>query len=192
MAPPNSFFVRQGFLWQGSVTISQNSPEVPFSQLFSGKDVEKRNVSSIYFMTLRETKLQLYILQFYNSTIVYDGEHLKATFSVSRIFFNYSWIMMMPQILSLEKLYPETLCVHILVICWPQKNLLISNLYRTSHLRIAHGQRYPMPCLEWLALEVEWEQGSGPKGPMSCRTQGWTVSSVWHYSMRILGLRSWI
>ena len=43
----------------------------------------------------------------------------------------------------------------------------------TSHPRIAHGQRYPMPCLEWLAAEVEWEQGSGPKGPMSCRTQGW-------------------
>ena len=39
--------------------------------------------------------------------------------------------------------------------------------------RIAHGQRYPMPCLEWLVEEVEWEQGSGPKGPMSCRTQGW-------------------
>ena len=30
-----------------------------------------------------------------------------------------------------------------------------------------------MPCLEWSAEEVEWEQGSGPKGPMSCRTQGW-------------------
>ena len=30
-----------------------------------------------------------------------------------------------------------------------------------------------MPCWEWLAEEVEWEQGSGPKGPMSCRTQGW-------------------
>ena len=43
----------------------------------------------------------------------------------------------------------------------------------TSHPRIAHGQRYPMPCLEWSTEEVEWEQGSGPKGPMSCRTQGW-------------------
>ena len=41
----------------------------------------------------------------------------------------------------------------------------------TSHPRIAHGQRYPMPCWEWLAEEVEWEQGSGPKGPMSCRTR---------------------
>ena len=30
-----------------------------------------------------------------------------------------------------------------------------------------------MPCLKWLAEEVEWEQDSGPKGPMSCRTQGW-------------------
>ena len=30
-----------------------------------------------------------------------------------------------------------------------------------------------MPCLEWSAEEVEWEQGSGPKRPMSCRTQGW-------------------
>ena len=30
-----------------------------------------------------------------------------------------------------------------------------------------------MPCSEWLAGVVEWEQGSGPKGPMSCRTQGW-------------------
>ena len=44
-------------------------------------------------------------------------------------------------------------------------------LRSTSHPRIAHGQRYPMPCLEWLAEEVEWEQGSSPKGPMSCRTQ---------------------
>ena len=44
---------------------------------------------------------------------------------------------------------------------------------KTSHPRISHGQRYPMPCLEWSAEEVEWEQGSGPKRPMSCRTQGW-------------------
>ena len=29
-----------------------------------------------------------------------------------------------------------------------------------------------MPCLEWSSEVVEWEQGSGPKGPMSCRTQG--------------------
>ena len=28
-------------------------------------------------------------------------------------------------------------------------------------------------CPAWIAEEVEWEQGSGPKGPMSCRTQGW-------------------
>ena len=42
----------------------------------------------------------------------------------------------------------------------------------TSHPRIAHGQRYPMPCLERSSEEVEGEQGSGPKGPMSCRTQG--------------------
>ena len=26
---------------------------------------------------------------------------------------------------------------------------------QTSHPRIAHGQRYPMPCLEWSAEEVE-------------------------------------
>ena len=45
--------------------------------------------------------------------------------------------------------------------------------FLTSHPRIAHGQRYPMPCLEWSAEEVEGEQGSGPKGPMSCRTQRW-------------------
>ena len=37
----------------------------------------------------------------------------------------------------------------------------------------AHGQQYPIPCSKWSAEEVEWEQGSGPKGPMSCRTQGW-------------------
>ena len=43
-----------------------------------------------------------------------------------------------------------------------------------SHQRFAHGQRHPMHCLELLAEEVEWEQGSGPKGPMSCRTQGWS------------------
>ena len=42
----------------------------------------------------------------------------------------------------------------------------------TSHPRIAHGQRYPMPCWEWSSEEVEWEQGSSPKGPMSCGTQG--------------------
>ena len=47
------------------------------------------------------------------------------------------------------------------------------NLNKTSHPRIAHGQRCPMPCLEWLSEEVEREQGSGPKRPMSCRTQGW-------------------
>ena len=27
--------------------------------------------------------------------------------------------------------------------------------YKKSHPRIAHGQRYPMPCLERLAEEVE-------------------------------------
>ena len=43
---------------------------------------------------------------------------------------------------------------------------------KTSHPRIAHGQRYPMPCLEWSSEVVDLEQGSGPKGPMSCRTQG--------------------
>ena len=42
----------------------------------------------------------------------------------------------------------------------------------TSHPRIAHGQRYPMPCWEWSTDEVEWEQGSRPKGLMSCRKQG--------------------
>ena len=30
-----------------------------------------------------------------------------------------------------------------------------------------------MPCLEWSAKEVEWEQRSSPRGPMSCKTQGW-------------------
>ena len=30
-----------------------------------------------------------------------------------------------------------------------------------------------MPCLEWSAEEMEWEQGSGPKRRMCCRTQGW-------------------
>ena len=43
---------------------------------------------------------------------------------------------------------------------------------KTSHPRIAHGQRYPMPCLEWSNEVMEWEQGSVPKGRMSCRTQG--------------------
>ena len=35
-----------------------------------------------------------------------------------------------------------------------------------TQTRIAHGQRFPMPCLEWSAEEVEWEQGSAaaPKG----------------------------
>ena len=42
----------------------------------------------------------------------------------------------------------------------------------TSHPRIAHGQRYQMPCLERSVEGLEWEQGRGPKGPMSSRTQG--------------------
>ena len=54
--------------------------------------------------------------------------------------------------------------------------------YSTSHPRIAHGQRYPMPCLGWSSEVVEWEQGSGPRGPMSCKTQEWI--SRW----RFLGL----
>ena len=49
----------------------------------------------------------------------------------------------------------------------------LRNKRRTSNPRIVHGQRYPMPCLEWSNEEVEWKQGSGPKGLMSCRTQGW-------------------
>ena len=59
----------------------------------------------------------------------------------------------------------------------------------TSHPRIAHGQRYPMPCLEWSSRWVVLEQGSGPKGPMSCKTQGWIF---WH-DFRPLGanLRLW-
>ena len=36
-----------------------------------------------------------------------------------------------------------------------------------SHM--VSGTRCPA---EWSSEEVEWEQGSGPKGPMSCRTQG--------------------
>ena len=47
----------------------------------------------------------------------------------------------------------------------------LSNCYVTGHPRMAHDQWYPMPCLEWSAEEVEWEQGNGPKGPMSCRTR---------------------
>ena len=69
---------------------------------------------------------------------------------------------------------------------------------------IAHGQRYPMPCLEWSSDVVEWEQGLisrrpvkayfrpqitapgqfsvqwavAPKGIKSCRTQGYFRSSV--------------
>ena len=48
----------------------------------------------------------------------------------------------------------------------------LRNKRRTSNPRIVHGQRYPMPCLEWSNEIVEWEQGSGLKEPMSCRTQG--------------------
>ena len=33
--------------------------------------------------------------------------------------------------------------------------------------------RAPDALLGVMAEEEEWEQGSGPKGPMSCRTQGW-------------------
>ena len=47
-----------------------------------------------------------------------------------------------------------------------------------------------MPCLEWSAEEVEWEQGSGPKGPMSCRTQGWI--SLRPSVLRRLGLKGQI
>ena len=46
------------------------------------------------------------------------------------------------------------------------------NQRQTSHPRIAHGQRYPMPCWEWSTEEVEWELGRGPKRSMSCRTWG--------------------
>ena len=41
----------------------------------------------------------------------------------------------------------------------------------TSHPRIAHGQRYPMPRWERSSEVVEWEQGSSSKGPMSCGTR---------------------
>ena len=68
----------------------------------------------------------------------------------------------------------------------------------TSHPRIAHGQRYLMPCLEWLAEEVEWEQGSGPKKPMSCRTQGWIsrcpeadLKSGWQYLVQKSRFETW-
>ena len=47
-----------------------------------------------------------------------------------------------------------------------------------------------MPCLEWLAAKVEWEQGSGPKGPMSCRTQGWISRRPEKAHLRPLGLLS--
>ena len=61
---------------------------------------------------------------------------------------------------------------------------------RTSHPRIAHGQRYPMPCLEWLAEEVKWEQGSGAKSrcpvghrgefPPVLRGRIWGLSAIFH------------
>ena len=77
---------------------------------------------------------------------------------------------------------------------------------KTSHPRIAHGQRYPLPCLQWSSEVVEWEQGSGPKGPMSCRTQGWisrrpegeyirpkkTDGGYWRWIWGLEGLESWI
>ena len=59
----------------------------------------------------------------------------------------------------------------------------------TSHPRIAHGQRYPMPCLEWLVKELEWEQRSGHRGEFSYVLRGhiWGLSSSFPcYSMGIL------
>ena len=38
-------------------------------------------------------------------------------------FCSYSWIFMMPQILSWDKLSPEILCVYVSAIRWPQMNL---------------------------------------------------------------------
>ena len=51
----------------------------------------------------------------------------------------------------------------------------------------------PVALLYCCFKAVEWEQGSDPKEPMSCRKQGWTVMSVhpwliW-WGWQILGLR---
>ena len=48
-----------------------------------------------------------------------DGEHLMSIFGVSANFFNYSWIIIMHQIFSWDKLFPDKLCVYVFVICWP-------------------------------------------------------------------------
>ena len=52
-------------------------------------------------------------------------------------------------------------------------------LKQTSPPRIALGQQYPMPCLEWSSERVEWDQGGGPKGPMSYKTHGWKSEGIW-------------
>ena len=55
----------------------------------------------------------------------------------------------------------------------------------TSHSRIAHGQRYPMLCLEWSNEEEAWEQSSSHNGLMSYKTRG--ISR--HPARHISGLR---
>ena len=47
----------------------------------------------------------------------------------------------------------------------------------TSHPRIAHGQRYPMPCWEWSSEEVEWQQG---RCPVEHRGKFWDVRPSVH------------
>ena len=62
----------------------------------------------------------------------------------------------------------------------------------TSHPRISHSQRYPMPCSEWSPEDVDQEQGSGLKEPMSCRTWEWYSSRPSILRGQILGLRGQI
>ena len=52
---------------------------------------------------------------------------------------------------------------------------LIANFLKIGCCEVltSHRTWYLMPCLEWSAREMEWEQGSGPKGLMSCRTRAW-------------------
>ena len=46
------------------------------------------------------------------------------------------------------------------------------NLIETGRPRAICGQRYPLPCFEWLWIRVRGSRAAAPKGTKSCRTQG--------------------
>ena len=54
---------------------------------------------------------------------------------------------------------------------------------KTGRPRAICGQRYPLPCFEWLWFGVRGSRPAAPKGMMSCRTQGDFCPSIVCLSM---------